>query len=250
MSTATATAQNRNSEPMEEEIALEYYRFDLKIVTAASDDPGPEFQHKAGTFLNRIQRYDRHAVFRTWTGDSLDPISKAVRLPHTFDGITRYFDRYSSSLQERQNYVGVFLGLTKAPQEIMQELGAWLQSTRQTMYLRQLQCPKVICIGWFCYSNLQMNPEQLANDIYEQIGVRVGLRWQAIATGTGKAPADAIKALHIEMNADKQGEIRKFKAVYKTSAKAEDMPAGIQMRRVPLLKYCFSVHSQEKFTRL
>jgi hypothetical protein len=221
----------------------------LKINTDTPDDPGPEFQHKAATFFTRIQRVYPKAVICPWNSAARDVISKPKKIPSTKDGLAAYFDRYYPKLQAKQNYVGVYIGTALAPKTVASELSAWLSATNQTMYVRQLQCTEIKGIGWLCYSTLQMSPELLAQDIYKATGVEVGLRWRAIATGTGYAQQDATKALHVEVDALRPAHHRAISNLYSSTASTDNMPMGIRMRLIPLLQGCSSMHSKEKANR-
>jgi hypothetical protein len=229
---------------------LHYFRYSLKINTAATDDPGSEFQHKAATFLARIQKYDPKAVLRPWKVPNLDAIMQPKKIPRTKDGLSQYFNNYYPKMHATQNYVSIYLGTGLSPKTVMGEMAAWLSATSQTMYLNQLQCTETKSIGFLLYSTLQMSPELLAHDIKEVTGVAVGLRWRAISTGTGKPAADAVKALHVEVDANKATHQAIIAGLYSSTAKTENMPMGIRMRLVPLLQGCKSMHSKEKYNRM
>ena len=56
----------------------------------------------------------------------------------------------------------------------------WLQTGAHNIFRNMLQVERTSSIGWLCYSTREMDAGALADEIEDQIGIKIGLRWKVI----------------------------------------------------------------------
>ena len=117
-------------------------------------------------------------------------------------------------------YTTVRLGFTEPYLTVKDSMGWWLKQYNYGLYPCALQAASTTVLGWFLYSVRAIDLQVLSAAISENILIKVGLRWRAIAQtppGTKKAlqkPGDPIPepvwAIHIEVETAK-AELAKFR---------------------------------------
>ena len=71
-----------------------------------------------------------------------------------------------------------------------------------------------------------------------------------IATGKGQTRGEKVQALHIKMDANNRQDMVLISCTYSSCADPLNMPAGIQMRLVPLFQDCIKPETKVTFARL
>jgi len=131
----------------------------------------------------------------------------------------------------------LLLGSSVPPMQLVDNLGPWLHTTRQGMWIRQLPlAERTSCIGWLLYSAPEYNLSTLRQHIKQDTGIEVALRYRSISkdsSGHVDSTTTKTKAIHVEVDSDMLPSQRKrIKRVY--SAGAKTFPVGIKMRLVPV----------------
>ena len=122
------------------------------------------------------------------------------------------------------------------------------------LYYNMLQAEETEVIGWLLYSTQAIDAGALAEELLEQEGINIGLRWMTINTGVkGVIPKDhKVNALHVEAEKGKKYDVRKklLKLYGRTTANSELLPNGIRLRFVTPRAEAASTHAKSKLDRL
>ena len=125
----------------------------------------------------------------------------------------------------------------------------WLQTGAHNIFRNMLQVERTSSIGWLCYSTREMDAGALADEIEDQIGIKIGLRWKVIPTGNTKSKMpdkEKINALEVEVDRNERDFAqRKLLRFYCRSSKdTKEYPNGIRLRFVK--PYAEAVSTNEK----
>ena len=133
-------------------------------------------------------------------------------------------------------YPHIYLGHSESLEDIRKQMSQYLSSSTQAIYYKMLQVEDTVLAGFLVYSHNDMDAGALADEISEQIGIPVGLRWRTIDIGIkGIIPENQrVSALHIEIEKkQKLKGLRKLIKLYpRTLLATHKYPNGIKMRFV------------------
>jgi hypothetical protein len=192
-----------------------HIRYDLKMQLPASTNKLETALTEFRQIFAALRAVDNSILLYPWAGKcSVSPAIKSRTLiPTTPTNIHAYFPRFQTRKTEGAMYTTLYLGHTMLARELLDGMYVWLSEKKHQMFIRQLQVPKVVEIGWLCYSTRQMDTTELREEIAKYIGCPVGLRWRKIMTTTQrmvkKAPKtdgpklkdkENIQAIHVEIS--------------------------------------------------
>lgn len=133
-------------------------------------------------------------------------------------------------------YMKLYIGHDKGYQNILMALDDWnSHSDRQLKYC-MIQAEETTFIGWFLYSTLNIDAGALADAIYDEYKVEVGLRWMDIRMTTQgqkqTTKSKPIKALHVETEKSKGRSIMEklMKCYGRSFETTRNFPNGIRLR--------------------
>jgi len=132
----------------------------------------------------------------------------------------------------------LFLSSSISPENLVKKMGPWLQDTKQGLWPRQLPLTEQTkCLGWLLYSGPEYNLSTLRQQIEQESGSEVALRFRIISDGR---PVHAghtgtrTKAIHMEVDWNiTPKKQQRLESLYSSTART--FPLGIKMRLIPEL---------------
>lgn len=186
-------------------------RIGLKLAIPASAEPLAAVQKALKSMLKQIWEADPKACIIPWreNDQGMRRICKEEDIPTELEELKKYLSRFWTPKpnKEGKQYPFLWLGHDEPLRDINLKIQPWLRQTGQGVYRHNLQCEDWSEIGWFLYSDRDMDIGALMDEIEEMLKVRVSLRWKMIATSTkGNIPqANQVFALVVE--ADTQSRL-------------------------------------------
>ena len=233
-------------------------RITLKLQVQASERPHQEVTKNVKAFVKEILKADRNAAILPWksVNDHKGPVKKANDLPDNSYELRDYLaDCWTPKEGEKRIlYPHIYIGHTESLEDICKLMGDYLSTSKQAMYNTILQVEESVVAGFLVYSHNDMDAGALADEIGEQIGIPVGLRWRAIDIGIkGKIPDNQkVNALHVEV--DKKSKMKAMKKLFelypRTMVKTHLYPNGIKMRFVKNKSDAINIPEKRKIDRL
>ena len=236
-------------------------RYELRVNVKPSNKADEELRSALVEYVTKLKEQDSSLVIHPWEDRENTPnqsgtcrwksLTAPNQIPHTMQGLKKYFPRAIPKTSGGQVYPSVHLGHTKTFSFLTEELGWWFQAERHGLWERQLQCESTYVVGWALYSTQAMHIPELRRELSSRIGCDIGIRWRTIQTDkSGPIPADQLaKALHFEVNKnDKRKAKQRLAEVYAKSA--TDFPLGIKLRLVWPLSDLMNFRTRTKVSAL
>lgn len=166
-------------------------------------------------------------------------LSDPDHIPSTIGKLLLYSPRIFPGKANKPNivYAKLHIAHDQLFTDIQTELDYWLRSNNHGMYYNMLQVESVVDVGWLLYSLRCMDAGALAEELYDNYGIEIGLRWKVIDQGLkGKIPSEQrTSALHVESSLEnKSATIKALLKLYGRSTSQEDKPNGVKFRFVTL----------------
>ena len=189
-------------------------RFDVNITLHATnlDARLIELQKNIDELMAIIIQEDKNAKLLPWKASKQD---KHPAITSSEDTTGSFADIYLSRSwlghieTKHRLYLKLYIGHDKSyNNNLLPALEDWnSHSDRQIKYC-MLQAEETTFIGWFLYSTLSIDSGALADAIYDELNIEVGLRWMDIRMNTqkGKKPdskTKPVKAIHVETDKTK-----------------------------------------------
>jgi hypothetical protein len=233
-------------------------RITLKLQVSASERPHQEVTKNVKAFVKEILKADRDAAILPWkkVNEHKGPVKKANDLPDNSYELRDYLaDCWTPKEGEKRIlYPHIYLGHTESLEDIRKHMGEYLSFSKQAIYNKMLQVEEAAIAGFLVYSHNDMDAGALADEISDQIGMPVGLRWRAIDIGIkGKIPdQQKVNALHVEV--DKKSKMKAMKKLFelypRTMVNTHSYPNGIKMRFVKNKSDAINIPEKRKIDKL
>jgi len=135
-----------------------------------------------------------------------------------------------------KRHPSILLRSSVRPSQVVEYLEPWLSATKQGMWICQLPlAEQTTCIGWLLYSAPEYNLSWLRQQLKQDTGIDVALRFRSILadrSGQVDCTTPCTKAIHLEVDScTLPSQLKGLKKTYATDAKT--FPLGIKMRLVP-----------------
>ena len=233
-------------------------RITLKLQVQASERPNQEVTNNVKAFVKEILRADGNAAILPWkqANEHKGAIKKASNLPDNSYELRDYLADcwIPKEGEKRIIYPHIYLGHTESMEDIRKNMSDYLSFSKQAIYNKMLQVEDAVIAGFLVYSHNDMDAGALADEIGEQIGIPVGLRWRAIDIGIkGKIPDNQkVNALHVEV--DKKSKMKVIKKLFelypRTMVNTHLYPNGIKMRFVKNKADALNIPETRKIEKL
>jgi hypothetical protein len=233
-------------------------RITLKLQVQASERPHQEVTNNVKAFVKEILKADGKAAILPWkqANEHKGAIRKASNLPDNSYELRDYLaDCWTPKEGEKRIlYPHIYIGHTESLEDIRKTMGEYLSSSKQAMYNKMLQVEESVIAGFLVYSHNDMDAGALADEIGDQIGIPVGLRWRAIDIGIkGKIPDNQkVNALHVEV--EKKSKMKAMKKLFelypRTMVNTHLYPNGIKMRFVKNKSDALNIPEKRKIEKL
>ena len=233
-------------------------RITLKLQVSASERPHQEVTKNVKAFVKEILKADRDAAILPWkaVNEHKGPVKKANDLPDNSYELRDYLaDCWTPKEGEKRIlYPHLYLGHTESLEDIRKHMGEYLSFSKQAIYNKMLQVEESAIAGFLVYSHNDMDAGALADEISDQIGMPVGLRWRAIDIGIkGKIPdQQKVNALHVEV--DKKSKMKAMKKLFelypRTMVNTHLYPNGIKLRFVKNKSDAINIPEKRKIDKL
>ena len=177
----------------------------MKLQVEAGERPQQEVLKSIKRFAKEIFQADKTAAILPWKNEEQQKksIKKANDLPDNAYELRDYLaECWSPKPGEKKTvYPYIYLGHSDSLEDIRKNMGDFLSFTSQAIYQKMLQVDESCLVGFLVYSHNDMDAGALADEISDQIGIPVGLRWRTIDIGIKGAIPDKqkVSALHIEI---------------------------------------------------
>jgi hypothetical protein len=234
-------------------------RFTIKISVPGSTTPMQYFANALKGLISNLQlNGEDKLVLLPWKEkqvSSRDAITDASTLPTNAEELNLYLSSIYNIPKNTSRiiYTGVYFGHNCEPYELTSIAKPWI-SRENNIFKQMVQAEYTKEIGWFLSSTRNMDAGALADAIYAQFGIEVGLRWKVIPTGSTHtiAEKDKVRALSVECDAQNsrpyQRQLTKF---YQRNIKRfSDYPNGLRLRFVPHIKDTLSMNERVKCRQL
>ena len=233
-------------------------RITIKLQVQASDRPNQEVTNSVKTFVKEILQADGNAAILPWkqANEHKGAIKRASNLPDNSYELRDYLADcwIPKEGEKRILYPHIYLGHTESMEDIRKTMGEYLSTSKQAIYNKMLQVEDSVIAGFLVYSHNDMDAGALADEIGEQIGIPVGLRWRAIDIGIkGKIPDNQkVNALHVEVEKKSKMKVMKklFELYPRTMVNTHLYPNGIKMRFVKNKSDALNIPEKRKIEKL
>jgi hypothetical protein len=217
------------------------YRYDVNITLHATtmDTRLAELQQNIDELMSLIMNEDKSARLLPWKTSNQH---RYPAITSSEDTTGSFADLYLSRSwlghmeTKHRLYMKLYIGHDKSYHNILPALDDWnSHSDRQFKYC-MIQAEETTFIGWFLYSTLNIDAGALADAIFEEYNIEVGLRWMDIRMlnqNTKKTnKTKPVKALHVETEKSKaRSTMETLMKCYGRSFKTtKNFPNGIRLR--------------------
>ena len=218
------------------------YRYDVNITLHSTtlESRLTELQQNIDELMNIIIEEDKNAKLLPWKSSNQQrhpAITSSEETTGSFADI--YLSRsWMGNIETKHRlYMKLYIGHDKSyANNILPALDDWnSHSDRQFKYC-MIQAEETAFIGWFLYSTLSIDAGALADAIYDEYKIEVGLRWMDIRMNNTakKQPTKTkpVKALHVETEKSKgRSTMETLMKCYGRSFKTtRNFPNGIRLR--------------------
>jgi hypothetical protein len=218
------------------------HRYDVNITLHATtlDARLIELQRNIDELMAIIIDEDKNAKLLPWKASKQDrhpAITSSDETTGSFADI--YLSRsWLGNLESKHKlYMKLYIGHDKSYYDhILPALEDWNSHTDRNMKYCMLQAEETTFIGWFLYSTLSIDAGALADAIYDEYNIEVGLRWMDIRMSTiGKKQSNKskpVKAIHVETEKSKSRSIMEIlmKCYGRNFDTTRNFPNGIRLR--------------------
>ena len=241
-----AQLKNNNGRPTRSGSSAEIkfnhkYRYDVNITLHATtlDSRLTELQQNIDELMSIIIKEDKSAKLLPWKNSNQH---KHPAITSSDETTGSFADLYLSRSwlghieNKHRLYMKLYIGHDKSYANILPALDDWnSHSDRQFKYC-MIQAEETTFIGWFLYSTLNIDAGALADAIYDEYKIEVGLRWMDIRMtnqNTKKTTkTKPVKALHVETEKSKGRSTMEtlMKCYGRSFEKTRNFPNGIRLR--------------------
>ena len=233
-------------------------RITLKLQVEAGERPQQEVLKSIKRFAKEIFQTDKTAAILPWKNDEQQ--KKFIKRVHDLPDNTYELRDYVSDCwtpkegEKKTVYPHIYLGHTDSLEDIRKSMGDFLSFTSQAIYKKMLQVDESCIAGFLVYSHNDMDAGALADEISDQIGIPVGLRWRTIDIGIkGSIPDNQkVNALHVEI--EKRKKLRGLKKLFELYPRklqpTHTYPNGIKMRFVKNKSDAINIPEKRKIDKL
>ena len=158
-------------------------------------------------FFTQLKKFDKWASILPWYENvmrGVEEIEKPADIMMDATAITSYLPRFMNRKvtgnKPYDEYVSVQLGHSVDLDDLLLDMGTWLQSGSHALYIDMLQAERKREVGFLTNSFFTMDLDVLKTVMEKAIGCNVGLRWKPIA-GTRNEGNGPVRAIHIEVDA-------------------------------------------------
>ena len=159
-------------------------------------------------FFTQLKKFDKWASIVPWYENvvmGVDTIEDPKDIMMDPTAITSYLPRFMNrkikNSSKYDEYVSIYIGHSVDLEELLLDLGTWLQNGEHALYVDMLQAERKREVGFLTNSYFTMDLNVLKTVLEQAIGCNVGLRWKPIA-GTHSKDNDPVRATHIEVDAN------------------------------------------------
>ena len=218
-------------------------RVTLKLSVPASTTPETSLISIWKECIEELQMADDSIHIYPWAQRN-DRVVTRIKDPKNFNPTNiREVKPYASRFYTYDNtnkmvlYPNIRIGHDKGLDEIREEMKDWTFRGKHGIFENMLQAESSTEIGWLLYSTREMDTGALADEIADELGLNIGLRWKVIATGgKGKLSNDQkINALSVEVESGHRymSQRKMLKYLGRTTGKeVREFPNGIRLRFV------------------
>jgi hypothetical protein len=216
-------------------------RYDVSITLYQTtiDERLEELQQKINTLMAIIIEEDKHAKLLPWK-KAKQAIHPAITSSEETNGsfVDIYLSRswLGNITAKHRLYMKLHIGHDKNYSDyILPALEDWNSHADQQFKHCMLQAEETAFIGWFLYSTLSIDAGALADAIYDEFQIEVGLRWMDIRMskqGKSSTNNNPVKALHVETEKAKGRSIMEIlmKCYGRSFEDTKNFPNGIRLR--------------------
>ncbi len=166
-------------------------------------------------FFLRMQEFDNTIQILPWSvkdHNKQNPPLAISRIQDSFFDLHTYVPclasqeaRWTTQMElGRTHHPYLFLSSLISPEELVNKMGPWLRATKQGLWPRQLGLTEQTkCIGWLLYSAPEYHLGALRQQIQQETGIEVALRFRTIQDGRptkAEHPRPRTKAIHMEVD--------------------------------------------------
>jgi len=168
-------------------------------------------------------------------------------IPYLLSNMKKYSNKLFIKAKGGTYYPQTIVGIMEPLTKIVENIGWWLQHTKQGMWQAPLQFTEdTTCLGWSLYLAKEYDQEALWKEIWAFMGVHIALWFWEVDNGIlrkGENKPTWPKALHIEIHMAEQSVSQKHieKLYY---SQATTFPLGIKMWQVR--DYCLLTNTHVK----
>ena len=234
-------------------------RFTVKITIPSTATPIRYLVNSLKGLMSNLQlNGEDKLVLLPWKNkhvNSRAAITDTADIPTTTDELNFYLSSIYNipPNTSRVIYTGIHFGHNCEPYEFTSSAKPWI-SKSNNLFKQMVQAEQTKEIGWFLSSTRNMDAGALADAIYAQFNIEIGLRWKVIPTGSTHtiAEKDKVRALSVECavanSRDYQRQLTKF---YQRNIKRySEYPNGLRLRFVPHIKDTLSMTERVKCRQL
>ena len=218
------------------------HRYDVNITLHATtlDARLIELQRNIDELMSIIIEEDNNAKLLPWKASKQDrhpAITSSDETTGSFADI--YLSRsWLGNIETKHRlYMKLYIGHDKSYYDhILPALDDWNSHSDRQMKYCMIQAEETAFIGWFLYSTLSIDAGALADAIYDEYNIEVGLRWMDIRMSTqGKKQSNKtkpIKAIHVETEKSKSRSTMEalMKCYGRSFESTRNFPNGIRLR--------------------
>ena len=231
-------------------------RVTLKMSIKPTVDPVATIKSLLKEFLREMNQLDSSLVILPWNhNSSSEPLHSNSSIPDTVMVLYKYLHKLFLPKKEMETtiYPQLYLGHDVDFETLRENIYPWVQINGHGLFYNMLQEEDGVEIGWLLYSTREMDAGALADEISDQLGVNVGLRWKVISTGAKKLSKDnMIRALSLEVSAKKkwQSQTKLIKLYGRSIRDPAEYPNGIRLCYVKLKTSAVNHVEKSKMDRL
>ena len=216
-------------------------RYDVNVTLHATnlDERLIELQKNIDELMSIIIDEDKNAKLLPWKESKQ---SRHPAIASSEDTTGSFADIYLSrswlgNIETKHKlYMKLHIGHDKSyTNHILPALEDWNSHSDRQFKHCMLQSEETTFIGWFLYSTLSIDAGALADAIYDEYNIEVGLRWMDIRMSTqGKQnqKVKPVKALHVETDKTKGRSIMEIlmRCYGRSFETTRNFPNGIRLR--------------------
>ena len=157
-------------------------------------------------FFTQLKKFDKWVSLVPWYEnvvmgiEEIEDPQDIMMDPTTITSyLPRFMNRKVKTTTKYDEYVSIQLGHSVDLDELLLDMGTWLQNGEHALYIDMLQAERKREVGFLTNSYFTMDLDVLKTVIETAIGCNVGLRWKPVA-GTFTKDNAPVRAIHIEVD--------------------------------------------------